>query len=162
MDVVLDNVDLQILDLMQANARISNADLARELGMAPSAILERVKKLEQKKVIRQYFTSIDPNAVQQKLLAFIFIKSKEGFTCCTDIAQELANLPEVQEVHHIAGEDCFLVKVRTADSASLMAFMRNSLQRIPNILSTKTTIVLETVKEQQQLVIPKREKVLEQ
>lgn len=162
MDIALDNVDLQILDLMQANARISNADLARELSMAPSAMLERVKKLEQKKVIRQYYTSIDPDAVQQKLLAFIFIKSKEGFTCCSDTAQALANLPEVQEVHHIAGEDCFLVKVRTADSASLMAFMRNSLQRIPNILSTKTTIVLETVKEQQQLVIPKREKVLEQ
>jgi Lrp/AsnC family leucine-responsive transcriptional regulator len=67
----------------------------------------------------------------------------------------------VQEVHHIAGEDCFLVKVRTADSASLMAFMRNSLQKIPNILSTKTTIVLETVKEQQQLVIHRKEKVIE-
>lgn len=162
MDVVLDNVDLQILDLMQSNARISNSDLAKELNMAPSAMLERVKKLEQKKVIKQYNTSIDPGAVQQKLLAFIFIKSKEGFTCCTDIAQQLATLPEVQEVHHIAGEDCFLVKVRTADSAALMAFMRNSLQKIPNILSTKTTIVLETVKEQQQLVIPKKEKVAEQ
>jgi Lrp/AsnC family leucine-responsive transcriptional regulator len=162
MDVVLDNVDLQILDLMQSNARVSNTDLARELNMAPSAMLERVKKLEQKKVIKQYNTAIDPAAVQQKLLAFIFIKSKEGFTCCTDIAQELAKLPEVQEVHHIAGEDCFLVKVRTADSASLMAFMRNSLQKIPNILSTKTTIVLETVKEQQQLVIPKKEKITEQ
>ena len=162
MDVVLDNVDLQILDIMQANARISNSDLAKELNMAPSAMLERVKKLEQKKVIKQYNTAIDPAAVQQKLLAFIFIKSKEGFTCCTDIAQELAKLPEVQEVHHIAGEDCFLVKVRTADSASLMAFMRNSLQRIPNILSTKTTIVLETVKEQQQLVIPRKEKITEQ
>ena len=162
MDVVLDNVDLQILDIMQANARISNSDLAKELNMAPSAMLERVKKLEQKKVIKQYNTAIDPAAVQQKLLAFIFIKSKEGFTCCTDIAQELAKLPEVQEVHHIAGEDCFLVKVRTADSASLMAFMRNSLQRIPNILSTKTTIVLETVKEQQQLVISRKEKITEQ
>jgi len=162
MDILLDNVDLQILDLMQSNARISNSDLAKELNMAPSAMLERVKKLEQKKVIKQYNTAIDPAAVQQKLLAFIFIKSKEGFTCCTDIAQELAKLPEVQEVHHIAGEDCFLVKVRTADSASLMAFMRNSLQRIPNILSTKTTIVLETVKEQQQLVISRKEKITEQ
>ena len=162
MDILLDNVDLQILDLMQSNARISNSDLAKELNMAPSAMLERVKKLEQKKVIKQYNTAIDPAAVQQKLLAFIFIKSKEGFNCCTDIAQELAKLPEVQEVHHIAGEDCFLVKVRTADSASLMAFMRNSLQRIPNILSTKTTIVLETVKEQQQLVISRKEKISEQ
>lgn len=156
MDIVLDNVDLQLLELMQTNARISNTDLAKEVNMAPSAVLERVKKLEQKKVIRQYNTNIDPIAVQQKLLAFIFIKSKEGLTCCSDTARLLADIPEVQEVHHIAGEDCFLVKVRTADSAGLMELMRNSLQKIPNILSTKTTIVLETVKEQQQLVIHKK------
>ena len=156
MDIVLDNVDLQLLELMQSNARISNTDLAKEVNMAPSAVLERVKKLEQKKVIRQYNTNIDPTAVQQKLLAFIFIKSKEGLTCCSDTARLLADIPEVQEVHHIAGEDWFLVKVRTADSAGLMDLMRNSLQKIPNILSTKTTIVLETVKEQQQLVIHKK------
>lgn len=153
MEAVLDQTDLRILELLQNNARISNADLAREVNMAPSAVLERVKKLEQKKVIRQYNASIDPVAVQQKLLAFIFIKSKEGFTCSSETARLLSAIPEVQEVHHIAGEDCFLVKVRTADSASLMALMRNSLQKIPNILSTKTTIVLETVKEEQQLVI---------
>ena len=141
---------------MQANARISNTDLAKEVEMAPSAVLERVKKLEQKKVILQYTTSINPVAVQQKLLAFIFIKSKEGFTCSTKTADALAKIPEVQEVHHIAGEDCFLVKVRTEDSASLMELMRNSLKKIPDILSTKTTIVLETVKEQQQLVITEK------
>ena len=156
MTVDLDSVDLKILNLMQANARISNADLARELEMAPSAVLERVKKLEQKKVILQYTTSINPAAVQQKLLAFIFIRSKEGFTCSTQTADALAKIPEVHEVHHIAGEDCFLVKVLTEDSASLMELMRNSLKKIPDILSTKTTIVLETVKEQQQLVIPEK------
>lgn len=155
MDVVLDNTDLQILELMQANARISNADLARELNMAPSAVLERVKKLEQKKVIKGYTTQINPNTVQQKMLAFILIRSSEGFTCSSSTAQQLAAIPEVQEVHHIAGEDCYLIKVRTTDSASLMQLMRTQLQKIPNIASTKTTIVLETVKEQQQLVIPK-------
>jgi Lrp/AsnC family transcriptional regulator, leucine-responsive regulatory protein len=155
MNIDLDDIDLRILELMQANARISNADLAREVGMAASAILERVKKLEQKGVILQYNAQINPAAVEQKMLAFIFIRSSEGFTCSSTTAQELANIPEVQEVHHIAGEDCFLVKIRTADSASLMHLMRNSMQKIPNIASTKTTIVLETVKEQQQLVIPK-------
>ena len=154
MTVELDDVDLRILDLMQANARISNADLARELSMAPSAVLERVKKLEQKKVILQYNTAISPTALNQKLLAFIFIKTKE-IGSDSSIAAQLAKVPEVQEVHIIAGEDCFLVKVRTEDSASLMAMMRKSIKRIPNVLSTKTTIVLETVKEQQQLVIPK-------
>jgi Lrp/AsnC family leucine-responsive transcriptional regulator len=155
MDIVLDSVDLEILDQMQSNARISNADLARKLNLAPSAVLERVKKLEQKNVISQYTAQINPIALDQKLLAFIFIRSSEGFTCCSDTAQALANVPEIQEVHHIAGEDCFLVKVRTADAASLMALMRNSLQKIPNIASTKTIIVLETVKEQQHLTIPK-------
>jgi Lrp/AsnC family leucine-responsive transcriptional regulator len=156
MNVTLDNTDIHILQLMQKNARISNADLARELNMAPSAVLERVKKLEQKKIITGYFAQINPAAVHQKLLAFIFIRSSEGFTCSSKTAQALSKIPEVQEVHHVAGEDCFLVKVRTEDSASLMELMRDSLKKIPNIASTKTTIVLETVKEQQQLVIEKK------
>ena len=155
MDFLLDEVDLKILGLMQANARISNADLARELEMAPSAVLERVKKLEQKKVILQYNASINPLAVNQKLLAFIFIKVKD-MGSDAKIAATMAKIPEVQEIHHVAGEDCFLVKVRTEDSASLMELMRKSLKNIPDVLSTKTTIVLETVKEQQQLVIPKK------
>ena len=156
MHAELDAVDLQILDLMQANARISNVDMAKELAMAPSAVLERVKKLEQKKVILQYNTAISPPAVNQKLLAFIFIKTKEGADSDAKIAASLAKVPEVQEVHIIAGEDCFFVKVRTEDTASLIALMRKSFKRIPNVLSTKTTIVLETVKEQQQLVITKK------
>lgn len=152
-DIILDKVDFSILRLMQENARISNADLARELEMAPSAVLERVKKLEQKGVILQYTTRLNPAALQQKLLAFISMKSTEGLGS-NNTALELAKIPEVQEIHHIAGEDCYLIKVRTADSSSLMDLMRNSFSKIPNILSTRTTIVLETVKEQQQLVIP--------
>ncbi len=149
----MDNTDLHILQLMQENARIPNVDMAKRLEMAPSAVLERVKKLEQRKVIRNYTTSIDPAAVEQKLLAFIFIKTNDGMGCSTSGAA-LARIPEVQEVHNIAGEDCFLVKVRTADSASLIALMRNEFARIPTIQSTKTTIVLETVKEEQKLQFP--------
>ena len=151
--VELDNIDIQILGLMQDNARISNADIARELNMAPSAVLERVKKLEQKGVIQQYTTRINPVALQQKMLAFIFMKASDG-PGCTETAEALAKIPEVQEVHHIAGDDCYLVKVRTYDSSTLVQLMRNSFSQIPNLLSTRTTIVLETVKEQQQLVIP--------
>ena len=152
MEFVLDNIDLQILQLMQENSRISNVDMAKKLEMAPSAVLERVKKLEQKKVIRHYTTGINPAAVGQKLLAFIFIRTSDGFgSSVTGV--ELAKIPEVQEVHNIAGEDCYLVKVRAADSAELMALMRNEFARIPTIQSTKTTIVLETVKEEQKLTI---------
>src|ERR1700712_3750593 len=144
----LDKVDLGILRLMQENARISNADIARDLNMAPSAVLERVKKLEQKQVILQYTTRLNPSALQQKLLAFVFIKANDGLGS-VDTADKLAELPEVQEVHHVAGDDCYLVKVRTNDSASLVHLMRNNFSKIPNIISTRTTIVLETVKEQQ-------------
>jgi Lrp/AsnC family leucine-responsive transcriptional regulator len=152
-ELILDKIDLNILRLMQDNARISNADMARELGMAPSGVLERVKKLEQKGVIQQYTTRINPAALQQKMLAYIFMKASDG-PGCNDTAQALAKIPEVQEVHHIAGDDCYLVKIRTYDSASLVSLMRNQFSQIPNLLSTRTTIVLETVKEQQQLVIP--------
>ena len=155
MEIVLDNTDLQILQLMQENARISNVDMAKKLDMAPSAVLERVKKLEQKKVIRNYTTSINPAAVGQKLLAFIFIKTNDGFGSGVTGAS-LAKIPEVQEVHNIAGEDCYLVKVRAADSAHLMSLMRNEFAKIPTIHSTKTTIVLETVKEEQKLVVPNK------
>lgn len=154
MELVLDKTDLQILDLMQSNARISNADLARELGMAPSAVLERVKKLEQKQVILQYNTQLNAQALNLKLLAFILLKTSDTMGCTTAGA-ELAQIPEVQEVHNIAGEDCFLIKVRVADSAALMSLMRNSMAHIKGVISTRTTIVLETVKEQTQLVIPK-------
>jgi len=152
MEFVLDNTDLHILQLMQENARIPNVDMAKKLEMAPSAVLERVKKLEQKKVIRNYTASIDPAAVEQELLAFIFIKTTDGMGCSVT-GPALARIPEVQEVHNIAGEDCYLVKVRTADSAGLIALMRNEFARIPTIQSTKTTIVLETVKEEQKLMI---------
>jgi Lrp/AsnC family leucine-responsive transcriptional regulator len=152
MDFVLDNTDLHILQLMQENARIPNVDMAKKLEMAPSAVLERVKKLEQRKVIRHYTTNIDPAAVEQKLLAFIFIKTNDGMGCSVT-GPALARIPEVQEVHNIAGEDCYLVKVRVADSASLIALMRNEFAKIPTIQSTKTTIVLETVKEEQKLMI---------
>jgi len=154
--VQLDDTDLKILQLVQANGRISNADLAKECNMAPSAMLERVKKLEQKKVIIQYTAVIDPESVGQKLLAFILIKTKSGEVADTVTAAALAKVPEIQEVHHIAGEDCFLIKVRTADSKSLMQLMRQSLKKIPGVLSTRTTIVLETAKEQQQVVILKK------
>jgi|SRR5690606_6445259 len=152
-DYNLDQIDYAILRLMQENARISNADIARELSMAPSAILERIKKLEQKAVILQYQAKINPSALGQKLLSFIFIRAADGIGCATT-GEALAAIPEVQEVHDIAGDDGYLVKVRTNDSAALVELMRNSFAKIPSIISTRTTIVLETVKEEQKLVIP--------
>ncbi|GAC1426916.1 MAG: leucine-responsive transcriptional regulator Lrp [Chitinophagaceae bacterium] len=155
MQYSLDEVDLAILSLLQPDARLQNTELAKKIGMAPSAVLERVKKLEQKGIIKSYTTRIDPAAVDLKLLAFIFIKSNKR-PGDTSIARQIARIPEVLEVHHIAGEDCFLVKIRTQDAQSLLQLMREKFGKIPNITSTKTTIVLDTSKEDNYLPIPKQ------
>ena len=142
----LDDIDFQILGLLQPNSYLSNIELSKKLGMAPSAVLERVKKLEQKKIILGYPTRINPEALNLHLLAFIFIKSSEGPGQAA-AAKQLAKLPEILELHHIAGEDCYIAKVRTKDPLSLVQFMREKFSKIKGILNTKTTIVLETVKE---------------
>ena len=146
MVVTLDDIDQQILGLLQQNARISNADIAREVGMAPSATLERVRKLEERGVVQGYEARLDPASLGRGLTAFIFVRSHE-MRAGKGAAQTLAALDEVQEVHHVAGEDCFLVKVRAADTHDLHRLIRDRIGVIPQVTSTRTTIVLETVKE---------------
>ena len=153
MDYSLDKIDLTILSALQTNARLQNTELAKKCGMAPSAVLERVKKLEQKEIIKDYTTRIEPAALNLKLLAFISIKSSAG-PGDASTAKLIAKIPEVLEVHHIAGEDCYLVKIRTEDPQSLIKLMRDKFSKIPNIISTKTTIVLETLKEDNYLPVP--------
>src|SRR5690606_10860635 len=109
MEYKLDEIDLKILGMMQNNARINNSEIARELGMAPSAVLERVKKLEQKEAIIAYSARINPKAINQKMLSFIFIKVDE-IIGDEKTGRLLAEIPEVLEVHDIAGDDGYLIK----------------------------------------------------
>src|SRR5437764_13709464 len=109
MGISLDQTDLKILSLLQPNSCLANNELAKKIGMAPSAVLERVKKLEQNGIIEGYSTRIKPEALELKLLAFVFVKTSEG-PGNASVAKQLAKLPEVLELHHIAGEDCYLVK----------------------------------------------------
>jgi len=150
----LDDIDLKILTYLQPNAYLSNVELSKKIGMAPSAVLERVKKLEQKGIIIGYPTRINPEALHLNLLAFIFIKSSEGPGNAT-VAKQLAKLPEILELHHIAGEDCYIAKVRAKDPLSLVQFMREKFSKVKGIINTKTTIVLQTVKEDNHLPISK-------
>ncbi|HLK27737.1 MAG TPA: Lrp/AsnC family transcriptional regulator [Puia sp.] len=154
MNSSIDLIDLKILAELQSDACLRNAALAKKLGMAPSAVLERVKKLEQKGIIKAYATRISPDAIGLTLLAFIFIKSSEG-PGNASVSKQLAKIPDVLELHHIAGEDCYLLKVRAKDPLSLIHFMREKIGKISGILSTKSTIVLETLKEDNYLPIPK-------
>src|SRR3954465_12030305 len=102
MSFSMDDIDLRILSFLQPDSSMANNELAKKIGMAPSAVLERVKKLEQKGVIEGYPTRIKPEALNLKLLAFIFVKSSEGPGNAA-VAKQLAKIPEVLELHHIAG-----------------------------------------------------------
>src|SRR5437660_10838154 len=147
---MFDDTDLAILRLLQENARISNAEIGRRIEMVPSAILERIRKLEARGLIRGYEPRLSPQALGLGLLAFVFVRADERVGGM-GTGELLAQVPEVQEVHHIAGEDCYLVKVRVADTEALGRLLRDRFGAIHEVRSTRTTIVLSTLKETAQL-----------
>ena len=149
---MINDLDAKILTILQRNARVSNAEIARQVGLAPSAVFERIRKLEERGVIRGYSAQIERHAVGLGLVAYTFVRSNDrpgGIRT----AELLAEIPEILEVHHVAGEDCFLVKVRAADTEALGRLLRERLGKISTISSTRTTIVLESVKETSELPI---------
>jgi len=146
MNRMIDAMDTKILTIVQADARIANVEIARRVGLAPSAVLERLRKLERTGVIAAYETRIAPGAIGLGLMAFIFVRAAER-VAATRIGERLAKIPEVLEVHSVAGEDCYLVKVRTSDTAGLTRLLREKFGAMIEIQSTRTTIVLDTLKE---------------
>lgn len=152
---MIDDIDYCILNILQDNARTANAEIARRVDMAPSAVYERIKKLEERRVIRAYTAQFDAHTLGLGLLAFVFVRAEER-AGGIGTAELLAKIPEVQEVHHIAGEDCYLVKVRTADTEALGQLLRERFSALESVRSTRTTIVLETVKETSRLSLQDR------
>jgi Lrp/AsnC family transcriptional regulator, leucine-responsive regulatory protein len=156
---MIDEKDGLILEALQQNGRATNVELAKAVGLTPSATLERVRKLEERGLIREYTARLDPQAVELGLVAFIFARVDDRDDLvgrAEDTAEGLAQLPPVLELHHLAGEDCFLLKVRARDTDDLYRFLRDDLGRFKAIRSTRTTIVLKTVKETTRLPLPKR------
>lgn len=140
---MINEIDKQILNIIQQDARIANSKIAQQVGLAPSAVLERIKKLEERGVIRGYATELDAAELGYGLTAFVFVRT----SFCGSIGGVLAAIPEVLEVHDIAGDDCYLLKVRAKNTDELGKFFREKLKNLPEIVSTKTTIVLQTLKE---------------
>lgn len=143
---MIDDIDRSILTILQGNARTSNADIARQIGMAPSAILDRIRKLEAKRILRGYEARLDPHTLGLGLLAYVFVRTEERVGSF-EIGERLARIAEVQEVHHVAGEDCYLVKVRVEGTQALGRLLREGFGTLDGVRNTRTTIVLNTVKE---------------
>jgi Lrp/AsnC family transcriptional regulator, leucine-responsive regulatory protein len=145
-DRIIDGIDLKILNIIRTNAKLPNVEIARQVGMAPSAVLERVRKLEEQGIIKGYITELNPRALNLGLLAFVSVSTSDRTSKMTT-AKQIAKIPGVLEVHHIAGEDSYLVKVRAADTESLGRMLREDFGAIKSVSATRTTVVLETILE---------------
>jgi Lrp/AsnC family leucine-responsive transcriptional regulator len=150
---VLDETDLQILRILQEDGRISNAELSQRVGLAPPTVLRRVKLLEERGYIKGYTALIDPLAVGLTVTAFIFVDTQAG--CDLDeLSAFLTKLAGVQEVHHVIGEWCFLLKVRTTSPQMLEAVIYRKLRTHPGVRRTLTTMATSSARETTILPLP--------
>jgi Lrp/AsnC family leucine-responsive transcriptional regulator len=149
---MIDKISLKILKILQKKARIPNVEVARQVKMAPSAVLERIRKLEKQGIIDGYEVRLNPDYFKRQQLAFVTITT-EPQADIQSTGEKLARLSEVQEVHYIAGQDGFLIKVRVADTEALGKLIHQTLNRIQHVRTTYTTITMSTYKETAQIPI---------
>ncbi|MEM1075732.1 MAG: Lrp/AsnC family transcriptional regulator [Pseudomonadota bacterium] len=143
---MIDAIDRKILSLLLKDAAISKADIARRVGLAPSAISERVRRLEADGVIQGYEVRLDPDALGKALLAFVFVtdaKPSLGF----DTAAALSCVTGLEELHKIAGDDCYLLKIRAAGTDELNEIIETQINPVQSVTRVRTTIVLSAVTE---------------
>lgn len=142
----MDATDRQIINLLRQNGRFSQEQIAREVNLSRPAIHERLKRLEDNRVIRGYTALIDWNAFELPLTAFIWIGI--DLTPCTKVFAEIKALNSdkflVEECHRVTGEWCLLLKVRAASTTSLQDFL-DRLRTAPGVKSTMTNIALSTL-----------------
>jgi Lrp/AsnC family leucine-responsive transcriptional regulator len=149
---MIDVIDLKILKILQKKARIPNIEVARQVGLAPSAVLERIRKLEKKGIIKGYEVRVNPDFFGRAMVAFLTVKTNENANDA-EIGKKLAHRPKVQEVHYVAGDDAFLVKVRGTDLEEIDHLIREKIKSINGVLSIKTSIAFTTYKETSRIPI---------
>ncbi|MDZ7796352.1 MAG: Lrp/AsnC family transcriptional regulator [Candidatus Marinimicrobia bacterium] len=142
---MLDQKDKTILKILQQNARTSNAEIARQMGMTASAIYERVKKLEKTGTVKSYEARLEPSVLGLHLLSIVLI-SLHDLAKMRDTGKVLAQFDKIQELHYIAGKGSILAKVRTSGTEDLEKLL-DSINLIENVKMTETTIVLKSEKE---------------
>jgi Lrp/AsnC family leucine-responsive transcriptional regulator len=143
----LDPIDLILINLLQRDARTTQVQLAKAVGLSQPAVAERIKKLEEKGVIRGYVAQVDAVALGKDITAFVGVtiehpKFFDGFM------KKVKSMPDVLEAHRVAGNDSYLLKVRTENTRSLDVLLVETLRTIPGVTRTHTTIVLTSIKEE--------------
>jgi Lrp/AsnC family transcriptional regulator, leucine-responsive regulatory protein len=125
------------------------------MGMTGPAAAERVRRLEEQGVIRGYAALLDPDAVGARMTAFVAVTMDRPGNRGEFLAR-VAMLPEVQECHHVAGDDDYLLKVRCTGPADLDRVLSDELKSVPGVGRTRTTVVLKTEKDTPLLPLPGR------
>ena len=142
----LDHLDFQILVHLGSNARVTWTELSAHLSLSAPAITERVRKLEERGVIRGYTVLLEPELLGCELLAFIAVqitdaKSRKIFL------ERVRTMPEVLECHHMSGEDDYWLKVRCAGTKALERMISQELKSISSGIKTRTSIALSSFKD---------------
>jgi Lrp/AsnC family transcriptional regulator, leucine-responsive regulatory protein len=138
----VDRIDRELVELLRANARLSYAELARQVGLSAPAVHERVGKLEASGVIRAYRAEVDPEAIGLGVTAIIGIVHHSGRES-DDVLAELRAQPEIESCYFMAGEESFLLTARVGTIGELEQLVMR-LNRIPGVASTRTAIALST------------------
>ena len=153
---VINSLDLKVIRRLMTEGRSTWAELGQLLGVSAPAAADRVRRLEEKNVIRGYNAVIDPEALDLGLAAFIAVclerpEHRAGFL------NFVMETPAIQECHHMAGAEDYLLKVRCSGTRDLERLISEDLKAVPGVIKTRTTIVLSTVKESLQLPIKEME-----
>ena len=142
----IDVIDGQILSILLHAAATPKAEIARRVGLAASAVSERIRRLEDAGIIKGYEARLGGRELQIPLLAYIFVtelKPNDGF----DMGDALSRVTGVEDVHKIAGDDCFLVKIRAEGTDELGAVLDTEINQIPTVAGIRTTIVWRSILE---------------
>ncbi|GAA1802420.1 Lrp/AsnC family transcriptional regulator [Planosporangium flavigriseum] len=138
----MDAIDRQLVELLRANARLSFAELARQVGLSAPAVHERVGKLEATGVLRGYHADVDPDAVGLGVTALIGVV-QDSSADIDELIGTLSDMPEIESCYFMAGEESFLLKARVGTIAELEQLIVR-LNRTPGVSRTRTAIALST------------------
>jgi Lrp/AsnC family transcriptional regulator, leucine-responsive regulatory protein len=160
MAAALDVIDRQILQLLREDGRMAHAAIAKEVGLSGPAVHERVRKLEQRGLIAGYTAVLDPEGLDRSHVAFVLVTLSEGdeFAADDPIVARICDEPDVLEFHRVAGEDCYLIKMRTATNKDLERLLRR-IRSIRGVARTRTTIVLSTELERPSIEVPEADEL---
>ncbi|WNG33457.1 Lrp/AsnC family transcriptional regulator [Archangium minus] len=143
----MDELDYRIVDLLQRDGRATQLEISRTVGLSQPAVAERIRKLEERGVITGYAARVDAAKLGKDITAFIGVsiehpKYFDGF------AKKVLAMPEVLEAHRVAGQDSYILKVRTSNTKTLDTLLVETLRTISGVTRTHTTIVLSSIKEE--------------